>query len=306
MVHDIRSREGLTRQLGNEGGITYARRLRHYATTPLPMTTQKIAQFWADISTRFAKMMANEQASRATTYTIDSLLSLVPEHSSTVLARLREQPSLASVKDEHGYSLLHAASSYGQQELARALVKDFGVSPNIVDEDGETPLFAAETVLVARLLVEELGIDINHENNDGVTAGQKILADEEFDDVANYLKKNSAAIIVAAGERGIVLDNIQNGLSDAQQRPAESCNDIFDTTRRPPPVPHGMTMSLQEVNEADLHSPDPYFRSRIEALASSPSLDRPGGQDRLRELVSDIITTINDDGQRQTKIQRRL
>lgn len=40
---------------------------------------------------------------------------------------------------------------------------------NIEDNEGDTPLFVAETVETARCLVEELGADINHQNDVGLT-----------------------------------------------------------------------------------------------------------------------------------------
>lgn len=40
---------------------------------------------------------------------------------------------------------------------------------NVEDHDGDTPLFAAETVEVAKVLVEELGANVDHTNSSGMT-----------------------------------------------------------------------------------------------------------------------------------------
>jgi len=48
-------------------------------------------------------------------------------------------------------------------------VLDHGGDVNIEDNEGDTPLFVAETVETARCLVEELGADINHQNDVGLT-----------------------------------------------------------------------------------------------------------------------------------------
>ena len=56
---------------------------------------------------------------------IDVLLNLVPERPNVVLEKLQAHPALADRRDGHGYSLVHAAASYGHSELLQALVKDF-------------------------------------------------------------------------------------------------------------------------------------------------------------------------------------
>lgn len=96
--------------------------------------------------------------------TIDRLLNLVPDSPDTVALHLASNPALAGAQDAHGYSLVHAASSYGHASLLKTLVNEYHVDVNIQDEDGETPLFAAENVEIARTLVEELHADVNARN----------------------------------------------------------------------------------------------------------------------------------------------
>jgi ankyrin repeat protein len=104
--------------------------------------------------------------------TIDRLLNLASESPDAVLNHLREHPQLAGQQDSHGYSLLHAATSYGHVQLATALIKDFGIDANIRDEDDETALFNAETVEMAKELLV-LGVSIDATNGEGTDCGGK-------------------------------------------------------------------------------------------------------------------------------------
>jgi len=110
---------------------------------------------------------------------IDILLRLLPEQPSSVIDSLERDPTLASQKDAYGYSLLHAASSYGHVPLMRLLVQTYHVDPNIKDDDEETPLFYAESLDVAKCLVEELHVDVSLKNVDGLTAYEKIAEEGE-------------------------------------------------------------------------------------------------------------------------------
>lgn len=63
---------------------------------------------------------------------------------------------------------IHAAVSYNHVSLLKSLVRNHGGNVNVEDHDGDTPLFAAETVEVAKVLVEELGADAGHRNSSGL------------------------------------------------------------------------------------------------------------------------------------------
>src|SRR5579871_582159 len=136
---------------------------------------------YAPVSTDYFLVISQVSTSQTTMprSQIDILLNLVPDNPSAVVTYLSQNPSLASDKDTHGYTLLHAASSYSHPDLIRALIRDYNVNPNTVDEDNETALFAAENEEVAKLLIE-LGADVWWKNEDGLTAEEKIDADGEF------------------------------------------------------------------------------------------------------------------------------
>ncbi|KAI4112716.1 MAG: hypothetical protein LQ345_006172 [Seirophora villosa] len=99
-----------------------------------------------------------------------------------LLPLLRSHPHLATTQDPTGYSLLHALTSYSHPALLLTLSREFHLDPNaLLDSDGETALFAAESVAVARVLVEDMGCDIGVRNREGETAEEKIRAEGEWE-----------------------------------------------------------------------------------------------------------------------------
>lgn len=207
------------------------------------------------------------------TPTIDLLLNLAAERPETVLQQLQAHPDLAPKQDAHGYSLAHAAVSYGHVELLRALIQTHHVDPNIKDEDDETCLFNAETVDMAKEALD-LGVQLDAKNADGITAAEKLADEDEQPEVAAYLRS------VSKGEAAASSTSQANG------------------THPPPPMPEGVqvnvgTMAPDEVGEA----PDPEFRRRIEELAAREDFEGEEGQRELRELIQDAVSGISGEGQ---------
>jgi hypothetical protein len=193
---------------------------------------------------------------------------LAADNPDALLSLLREEPSLASGQDEHGYSLVHAAASYNHLDLLRALIREFKVPADLRDEDGETALFVVETVDAARVLVEELGLDAKLQNEEGQTAGVKIEAEADWPEVAEYLQGLEGASSSAV-----------NGTA-----PSDGGMDL-------PPPPEGLqvTMGTMSEAEADGQQPVPELRRRIEELAARADLQSPEGQAELRRLVEEAI-----------------
>ncbi|KAJ5099010.1 hypothetical protein N7532_006011 [Penicillium argentinense] len=195
---------------------------------------------------------------------------LACDQPAALLELLRSNPAIASCQDEHGYSLLHAAASYGHTDLLRALVKEFNVDVNLTDEDGETCLFVAETPKIARCLVEELGVDINKTNDEGQKAHEKMEADEEFPQVSDYLRE---------------------ALGVAAPAPADPAPGPLNAPR---PIPGNMevnigTMSEQEASAGETEV-DPEFKRRIDELAAREDFHSEATQNELRDLVRDALT----------------
>jgi ankyrin repeat protein len=205
---------------------------------------------------------------------------LAADNSPELLPLLRSNPALASSQDDHGYSLVHAAASYNHLDLLRALVRELDVDVNLKDEDDETALFVVETPEAAKMLVEELGVDILHKGSEGLTAREKIEAEGDFPNVAAYLT---------------TIESDRN----VQQTAANAIPESI------PPPPEGMHVTLGTMNESeDIPSEvDPEFRRRIQEFAQRDDFNTPQGQADLRRLVEDAVSGqgLGDERQVRTK-----
>ncbi|KAJ6259110.1 hypothetical protein Dda_6007 [Drechslerella dactyloides] len=177
---------------------------------------------------------------------------------SQVLAYLATDPTLVNARDENGYTPIHAAASYGHLDLLRTLVNEHGGNANIRDGDGDTPLFTAESVEVARCLVEELGADWTLTNESGLTATESIEEDDQYPLVVAYLRS----------------------LSDK-----ETTRPINTEPGSPPP---GIAVQVRSMDEAvaELQPIDQEFKQRIEELAANP---QDFTQEELRQLVTEAV-----------------
>ncbi|KAK0636520.1 hypothetical protein B0T17DRAFT_480461 [Bombardia bombarda] len=194
---------------------------------------------------------------------------LAADSPEALVTLLRQDRSLATGQDEHGYSLVHAAASYNHLDLLRTLIREFSVPVDLKDEDGETALFVVETVDAARVLVEELGLDAKLANDEGMTAREKIESEGELPALVEYL---AGLELGHAGTNGVV-----NG-------DGPSYLDL-------PPAPEGVRVTMGTMDEAEAsgQQPDPEFRRRIEELASRVDFETPEGEAQLRQLVEESI-----------------
>ncbi|KAL8748510.1 MAG: hypothetical protein Q9184_007254 [Pyrenodesmia sp. 2 TL-2023] len=217
--------------------------------------------------------------------TTPNIFILASDNSPQLLPVLRSKPSLASYQDSHGYSLLHAASSYNHHDLLRTLHHELHVNPNICDEDGETPLFVAETVETAQILTEELHCDISHKNDEGITAEEKIRGEGDFVAVADYLKE--------------VRMKDSNGVNGEVQEGEEE--------QRPPPLPPNVTVNMGTATETDVPDEvDPVFRAKIEELAAREDFRDEEGQRRLKELVTEAVRGVERGAEEGRDVRRRV
>lgn len=201
---------------------------------------------------------------------------LAADNSPELLPILQETPSLASSQDEHGYSLIHAAASYNHLDLLRRLVQDFNVDVNIKDEDDETALFVVETVDAAKVLVEELDIDFKHRGADGATALERIETENEFPEVALYLR-------------------LKLGISTSLPLAGDSSSALS--------LPQGMKVTVGTMNEeTDIPTEvDEGYRRRIEELAQRDDFHSEQGQADLRALVEEALA-----GEHQSTDERNV
>ena len=221
--------------------------------------------------------------------TIDRLLNLVPDSPSTVLQQLQAHPDLASKQDAHGYSLLHAAVSYGQKDLMKALIETYHVDPNIKDEDDETCLFNTESVEFAKEALS-LGVQLDARNSDGQTAAEKLADEDEQPEVAAYLREvaRTGAEPSSAPQAGDAAPPQQNG------------------AHPPPPLPDGVQVNVGTMGPDEVGGdPDPEFRRRIEELAAREDFEGEEGQRELRNLISDAVSGMSSESQGQGTASRR-
>ncbi|KAI9051011.1 hypothetical protein LZ554_005119 [Drepanopeziza brunnea f. sp. 'monogermtubi'] len=200
----------------------------------------------------------------------NNIFVLAADNPAQVMRLLEADPSFASAQDEHGYSLVHAAASYGHHDLLRALVNKYNVSVNLKDEDGDTALFGVETVDAAKVLVEELNADIKVVGADGQNARERIAEDNEYPEVAVYLRVKE-------------LEGQTNGTDG-------SAGATITGSEPPPPLPEGMSIDFGTMAPEDAGEVvDPEFRRRIEELAADPNFEGEQGQEALRNLISEAL-----------------
>ncbi|CAI7584144.1 unnamed protein product [Penicillium glandicola] len=204
---------------------------------------------------------------------------LACDNPTALLELLRSNPSIASSQDESGYSLLHAAASYGHIDLLRALVKEFNVNVNLLDEDGETCLFVVEDSDIARCLVEELGVDANKKNAEDFTAVEKFETENEFPQVATYLRE------VVGGA------------------PAPTHDQAAQVLNSSGPIPgSNMKVNIGTMTEEEATAGE--FKRRIEELATREDYYSEEVQNEVRELVKDAMAGSNIEAM-EREIRRR-
>ncbi|ORZ32348.1 ankyrin repeat-containing domain protein [Catenaria anguillulae PL171] len=90
-----------------------------------------------------------------------------------------------NAQDENGYSALHAAASYDHMDIVEYLLSKDESLVHLTDEDGDTPLHAAETMeMAARLL--EAGAVPDAKNNDNLTP-LDVAFEDEREEVVDFL-----------------------------------------------------------------------------------------------------------------------
>jgi len=212
---------------------------------------------------------------------IDILLRLAPDHPSRILDTLSLNHSLATQQDAHGYSLLHAAASYGHMDLCRTLVHEYNVPVDILDEDGESPLFYAESLDIVQCLVSECGADITLINSEGVGVIEKIEAEGEgawVQAVLAYLRERTSSS-TTTNDRNEVEQTVADELPISSHAPL------------PPSNVHVNFGTMTELPDGA----DPTIRRKIEELAAREDYDGESAQGELRRLVEEVVSGLRKD-----------
>jgi len=212
------------------------------------------------------------------TGTLPNVFNLAADGSSDLITVLQSDPSRAKEQDGTGYSLVHALASYNHLDLLRQLIKDFNVSPNLRDNDGETALFVVETVEAAQCLITDLGADWKIMNEEGLTAEEKIRGEGDFVVVSDFLSEVRKKEVAADGA---------------------STGSVNTSARHLPPLPPGVTMNLSQVAkeqaDASTQEPDPEFRRRIDELAARGNFQSEESQAELKGIIEDAVRGVSND-----------
>ena len=193
-------------------------------------------------------------------------------------------------------------------------MQHYGVAVDITDEDGDTPLFAAESVAVATCLVEELNADVGHRNDEGQTAEEKIEAEDEFVLVAHYLRGRAEPTAdEAAGTDALRADTNGSPASSRSNVPDPSVTaptaGVTSELRTPPPLPNQdikINMGVMEELPPGTE-PDPEVRRRIEELAARDDFQSEEGQAALRKLVEEVVGGLREGaGAEGRDVRRRV
>jgi uncharacterized protein len=145
------------------------------------------------------------------------------------------------------------------------------VDANLTDEDGETCLFVAESLEIAKCLVEELGVDSAVKNDEGLMAQEMIENDGSFPAIVVYLKENAAL--------------------------APDATDLNLKDLHPPPfVPTNVSVNIGTMSKTEpnggLEDIDREFKRRTDELAARNDFHSEAGQIQLRNLVADAIRDV--------------
>ncbi|KAI8980432.1 ankyrin repeat-containing domain protein [Pilobolus umbonatus] len=118
--------------------------------------------------------------------------------------------------DQFGYTAMHAAVSYNQIEVVEYLITK-GADINVRDYEKDTPLFVAETVRMADLLIKN-GADPYLTNESGITAASTAL-EEGWEEVAHYIAKiTKEELIKTEEEDGLAHLNVEeNEMASSMQ-----------------------------------------------------------------------------------------
>ncbi|CAO3673861.1 unnamed protein product [Rhizopus stolonifer] len=99
--------------------------------------------------------------------------------------------------DQFGYTAMHAAVSYNQPEIVKYLI-DKGANVNVEDFEKDTPLFVAETVEMAEILLAQ-GADPKRVNEEGFTAAATAMQ-EGWIQVAEHLANITQEVLIPEEE----------------------------------------------------------------------------------------------------------
>ena len=124
-------------------------------------------------------------------------------------------------QDINGYSAIHAAASYGHEELIKYLIS-IGANVNLRDNDGDTPILICEEPEIF-LLLKSYGADTTTVNNMGEKKKKKMVEDEN-DMMIRFLVTQG---LVSAERAEAALAKINDNIIDEEDDDNEIEDDMI-------------------------------------------------------------------------------
>ncbi|CEP12060.1 hypothetical protein [Parasitella parasitica] len=178
--------------------------------------------------------------------------------------------------DEFGYTAMHAAVSYNQIEMVKLLIAN-GAKVNIEDFEKDTPLFVAENVEMAQLLLDN-GADPKHTNEDGITPAMAAF-EEGWEDVAQLLASITMEVLPSKEEEVDSLAYIDQENSEVAVAATETeTGVIIQTTAQQDSIVENQNEMTEELS------------SKMQDIMER--IEEQGGvadEDELRELVTKML-----------------
>ena len=128
-----------------------------------------------------------------------------------VKALIESGTHVVNEQDNNGYSAIHAAASYGHEELIRYLISN-GADVNLKDNDGDTPILLCEEPEIFTIL-KSYGADPTAVNDLGQGIFEKVVEDEN-DVMIRFLVTEG---IVDSERAEIALKQIDNIIEEGDE-----------------------------------------------------------------------------------------
>ncbi|KAJ6513331.1 ankyrin repeat-containing domain protein [Mycena sanguinolenta] len=183
---------------------------------------------------------------------------------------LVEQESFSpNAPDAFTYTPMHAAASYGHLQVLEYLISRGG-DVNVVDADGDTPIYTVENVQTARFLVDH-GAVLDRHNSEGVSPIDHLR--EEFSEVANYLQS------VASPASAPTIDIVQQPSQHEQELASEQLTSALMSS-----VEEIMRRAEAEGRDPEEELRQVVSRTVLEGVVTGYAMSEPVEDDRGADL----------------------
>merc|ERR1711939_1043417 len=203
-----------------------------------------------------------------------------------------------NVKDNNGYTPIHAAVSWNHPTLLRYLLSRGG-SINVADSDGDTPLFTVESLDTCKLVLE-LGGDPHLMNEAGQTAAQSLF--EEHPEISEFLCTLTGGTLPASGsaDDGDTSGNVGDASSVSDAAAAMS---IVDTINAQPPEDIDSLDPVSRQAAIETNNRAGTLLSRVQAILIECDESGEDPEPRIRAVVDETVRNTMEAGRQLAETQ---